>query len=155
MKSVNKLLVLVMLFTLAFAGNAFAAESDYSYVDNGDGTATITGYSGTDTNLVIPSTVDGLTVTSIGDNAFMFSNFTSVTIPEGVTSIGFNAFYSSNSLVSVSLPQSLESIGGQAFSNTGLTSLNIPNKVVEIGVRAFEGTANLQNVTWLYTKHSA
>jgi hypothetical protein len=136
MKSVNKLLVLVMLFTLAFAGNAFAAESDYSYVDNGDGTATITGYSGTDTNLVIPSTVDGLTVTSIGADAFENKGISEVTIPNTVQTIGSGAF-KSNSLTSIIIPDSVITIGDRAFAKNSLTSVTIPENVVNIEALAF------------------
>src|SRR5699024_202758 len=45
-------------------------ERDYEWIDNGDETATIIAYKGTATNLVIPQSLKGLTVTAIGDEAF-------------------------------------------------------------------------------------
>ena len=55
-------------------------------------TGTITKYNGTDTVVVIPSKINGVTVTTIGTDAFLGLNITSVTIPASVTEIGSNAF---------------------------------------------------------------
>ena len=55
-------------------------------------TGTITKYNGTDTVVVIPSKINGVTVTTIGTDAFLGLNITSVTIPASVTEIGANAF---------------------------------------------------------------
>jgi hypothetical protein len=72
-----------------------ADGNTYYFVDNGDGTATIAGLDDSgdySTDLTIPDTVNGLTVTKIGENAFMGIGLTGVTIPAGVTSIGDDAF---------------------------------------------------------------
>jgi len=145
MKIVNKLLVLVMLFTLAFAGNAFAAESDYSYIDNGDGTATITGYSGTDTNLVIPDTLNGLTVTAIGGHAFEQKSFTSVVIPSSVKRIDQWAFAGCD-IQSVTFNTGLELIGDWAFFGNNITTLELPSSLIYLGSGAFQFNTSLTNV---------
>lgn len=64
-------------------------------------TGTITGYNGTDTVVVIPSKINGVTVTTIGTDAFLGLNITSVTIPASVTEIGSNAFAGCTNLTSV------------------------------------------------------
>ena len=64
-------------------------------------TGTITGYNGTDTVVVIPSKINGVTVTTIGTDAFLGLNITSVTIPDSVTEIGSNAFADCTNLTSV------------------------------------------------------
>lgn len=64
-------------------------------------TGTITGYNGTDTVVVIPSKINGVTVTTIGTDAFLGLNITSVTIPGSVTEIGANAFAGCTNLTSV------------------------------------------------------
>lgn len=56
-------------------------------------TGTITGYTGPGGDVVIPSTIGGISVTSIGDTAFYGIDLTSITIPDSVTSIGDDAFF--------------------------------------------------------------
>ena len=95
-------------------------------VSNGEATITDcdTSVSG---DLVIPSTLGGYPVTSIGDSAFEgCSNLTSVSIPSSVTSIGDWAFYSCYRLTSVSIPSNITNIGSGAFYNcSSLPSINV------------------------------
>ena len=123
-------------------------NSTYSYVIEDDGTVTITDYSGTDTDIVIPQSIDGKMVTSIGDSAFYrCSDLTSITIPEGVTSIGNYAFYDCNGLTSISIPEGVTSIGWGAFYNcSGLTSISIPEGVTSIGNCAFSDCSGLTTI---------
>ena len=68
------------------------------------------GYEGTKTFLSVP---DG--ICEIEDRAFICSEITSITIPEGVERIGDSAFYLCSSLRVVSLPSSLKSVGEDVF----------------------------------------
>jgi Flp pilus assembly protein protease CpaA len=82
--------------------------------------ATVTGCSGSVTNLAIPSEVEynnqTYSVTSIGSSAFYgCSGLTSITIPNSVTSIGNYAFYGCTGLTSVTIPNSVTSIESSAF----------------------------------------
>ncbi|MFZ9012413.1 MAG: hypothetical protein ACO20W_11040, partial [Anaerohalosphaeraceae bacterium] len=45
-------------------------SGDYEYTNNGDGTCTITGYTGPGGDVTIPDTLNSLTVTHIGFQAF-------------------------------------------------------------------------------------
>ena len=74
--------------------------------------------------------------------------FTSVTIPNGVTSIGKYAFSYCKALTSVTIPNGVISIGENAFSYCkALTSVTIPNSVTSIGMWAFASCHALTSVT--------
>ena len=68
-------------------------------------------------------------------------------VEEGVTAIGADAFSYTNTLTSVSLPNSLKKIGGSAFESCeNLTSIVIPDSVTTIGEAAFRGCDALTDV---------
>lgn len=81
-----------------FTVTVAAATNTFSFDET---TGTITEYNGTDTVVVIPSKINGVTVTTIGTDAFLGLNITSVTIPANVTEIGSNAFVGCTNLTSV------------------------------------------------------
>ncbi|GHV12159.1 hypothetical protein FACS189491_04630 [Spirochaetia bacterium] len=97
--------------------------SDFEFYDG-----RITGYTGTSKDVVIPGQINGIPVTSIGEDAFKMNQLTSVTIPNSVTSIGGGAFYD-NQLTSVTIPNSVTSIGVSAFYRNQLTSVTIPDNL--------------------------
>ena len=71
-----------------------------------------------------------------------------VTIPNSVTSIGERAFRECSSLTSVTIGNSVTSIELGAFSGcTSLTSVTIPNSVTSIGVLAFAECTSLRSIT--------
>ena len=84
----------------------------YLYTNN---TATIYGYSGTPTNITIPTSVTfntvTYTVTSVGNSAFLnCTSLLSVTIPTSVTSIGTSAFELCSNLADVTFLQNSGSL---------------------------------------------
>ena len=122
-------------------------DGDFEYTVSGSN-ATITDYTGSATELIIPSTLGGYTVTSIGNSAFYnCTSLTSVEIPNTVTSIGDAAFQTCYNLASVTIPDTVTYIGGSAFWRCGLTSIDIPNGVTSIGSQTFYGCQSLTSVT--------
>ncbi len=99
--------------------------------------------------IVIPSTLGGYPVTSIGDDAFGGCiGLTSVTIPNSVTNIGGYAFGDCSGLMSITIPDGVTRIGSSAFEEcVGLTSLTIPDGVKSLGGYAFSGCNGLTNMT--------
>lgn len=96
-KVLSIVLSLAMLFSItAGLDLSVSAETiDYWIHDSillDDGTIEIVGYSGSETNVTIPTEVDGHTVRSIGSNTY-FPGVISLTIPDCVTNISKNAFY--------------------------------------------------------------
>ena len=133
-------------FTITASAEAYG---DFKYSIIYDGTVEITDYTGSDSKLAIPGTIDGKKVTSFGEFAFSeCPSLTSITIPNSVTSIGDGAFYNCTSLKSITIPNRVTSIGNYAFENcTSLTSVTIPNSVTSIGEDAFYKCTSLTSIT--------
>ena len=101
--------------------------------------------------LTIPSVLNDITVTAIGNNAFLNkTGFDTVSIPETVISIGSDAFSGCTNLKYLSLFKtgSLKTIGVNAFLNTNISKPIIPASVTSIGDNAFK-TNKLNTVTFL------
>ena len=150
-----------------------SAEGDYSYRVLDDGTASITAYNGTDTDIEIPSTIAGRQVTKVaglGESAKQ--TVESVVIPEGVTDIS-EAFANCTALKSAHIPGSIEPgeyggssaafcgcsnlenvtfgegfsyIGYSMFSSCGISHIIIPDSVTMIAKYAFSGCQNLKEI---------
>lgn len=128
----KKLLIVVLcllLCTLPVSAEEKPTEYTsgiYTYILLDDGTAEITGLEGWPAELVIPSELDGHTVTRIGD------------------------FWSKGHLIdleSVTIPDTITYIGSAAFSGASLTSVTIPDSVTEFGEQnPFSQNANLTNI---------
>ena len=137
----------ILLGAVAFAVTAIVCAltagaekaGDYQISATGVDTATITSYSGSATNLTIPSKLNGMKITQIDLNAFGESKkLTKVTIPDTVTTIGDLAFNNCTSLKEVTIPASVTEIGFWAFADcTLLKEVTIPASVKSINYEAF------------------
>ncbi|MCL2088365.1 MAG: leucine-rich repeat protein [Oscillospiraceae bacterium] len=153
-KMISIILSAVMVFTIVplaqLSISANFAEGGFQYTVS-DGNATVTGYTGSGGNVIIPDKLGGYPVTVIGERAFWWNhNITNVLIPEGVITIGDWAFAVCWNLANINIPESVKVIGHSAFSSTAITSITIPNGVVSIGSGAFYGT----NITDVYIPES-
>ena len=139
-----------------------AKEEDFTVSLTRDGSGVVIAqYNGNLTALTIPSTIQGMPVKEIGEQAFVGKrmdytrplwngavDITSVVIPSGVTTIGNTAFGSQQRLTSITIPGTVTSIGGEAFKGcTALASITIPNSVTSIGNSIFEGCSSLASIT--------
>jgi len=99
-------------------------------------------------NIKIPSEVNGIKITAIGERAVQSnSTIKNIIIPEEVTELKSMSFNSCTNLEYVSFPQSLVEIGSFAFQNCPkLKQVKIPNNVTTIGENAFSDCINLKNV---------
>lgn len=73
----------------------------------------------------------------IGNQAFMYDDITSVTIPGSVQSIGSAAFMWNYNLESVVIGSGVEHIAEYAFYQTRISSLSLPDSIETIGSNAF------------------
>ena len=149
------LLVLLMVMSLvpisALADKsstyvAYAVEGGNIYFNKTRGI--ITDCDQSVTEVIIPTEIDGVAVTSIDHYAFyQCTSLASVTISNSVTSIGVDAFYACQSLASVNISNSVTSIAAGAFSDcTSLANVAIPNSVTSISHSVFEGCTSLANI---------
>jgi hypothetical protein len=136
------------------------AQCQFDYEIDG-GIVIITGYSGTGGSVAIPTSIDGLPVTTIGINAFDGDNsITSITIPSGITNIEPGAFFACTSLaaITVSSQNSFYTISDGVLFDYALTTViqyppgrsgiyyTIPNGVRTIANGAFAYCHHLINV---------
>ena len=121
--------------------------SGYTYRFLSANTIAITDYNGYDTEVTIPSKIDGYTVTGV--EYMDTSNVRKIVMPDTVTYIGESAFADSSDgipLEEVVLSKNLKTIGPWAFSGClELKSIDIPESVTEIENGAFSGCYSLEN----------
>ena len=126
MKKIVALLLALML-GLSCAVPAFASDDassgDWLYTVK-NGVAVVTGYAGSDTEVAVPSSLGGHTVTEIGTAAFYRSKIEKISIPSTVRKIGWWAFYGSSGLSEVKLVRGLGTISFGAFLNCVITDKN-------------------------------
>ncbi len=135
-------------------------ENGFGFIIVDGKTLTLTKYSGTATDIEIPSEFEGKPVTEIKNGAFRETDIKSVSIPSSIKTIGDRAFTSCvklekvvmaqgveaidkfafsycTALKNVEFPDTIKSIGMFSFTATGLEEIKIPNGVEEIGAYAF------------------
>jgi hypothetical protein len=147
-KQLHLLLAVWLLPILLSVAVPATLQAQFTFTTN-NGAITITGYTGTNGVAIIPDTINGLPVTSIGDLAFYTcASLKSVVIPYGVTNIGFRVFYCCTNLANVAIPDSILNIGIASFAFCqSLTNVTIPNRVANVADGTFANCTSLTSVT--------
>ncbi len=130
-----------------------AAEGDFTYSLLEDGTASITGYNGSLTTFEIPDTLDGYTVSSIGEKAFYKNTgLIRVVFPSTITQIMESAFEGCTGMTELRLPIYIEFMDTRAFMNCdGITEIMVPKSLEfyrSSTMAVFQNCDNLQKVTF-------
>lgn len=134
---------------------------DFTFTILNDTYCSLTRYTGTDTEIVLPTEdAQGHIVQTIGQNAFKDNtNLKSVVISNTVETIESSAFESCLGLMRVILPEGLKTIERYAFANcrslqfihlpdsieTSAGTMVLPSSVTEIGDAAFFGDSNIDD----------
>ena len=165
---ISLLVAVCMMITMLplSAVTAFAADTEwhdandgiykYWYTLNSDNTATIRSFAGpvnpTETpapyDIEIPATLDGYTVTGLGDLSFSErTSLGSVTLGENIQTIGEEAFYACPILKTLTINGTVTSMGKDAFADCpSLTSVTLGQNIKTIGEKAFYNCPVLDNV---------
>lgn len=146
------ILMVLVTIVLTLTGCAYSTDqenpaTDFEYEVESDNVI-ITKYVGTDTEVIIPETINGKTVTQIDSNAFANNtNIVSVKMPDTITVIGFFAFSQCDSLTKVVLSQNLETLCAGVFSESPkLSEINLPESLIEIGTGTFLSCTALKHI---------
>ena len=138
-------LIVLSVVPLSVSAANGTDDGGFAWVSQGD-SVRITGYTGGETDVVIPESIDGLPVTRIYRYAFTNANppIERIVIPEGVTTLDMYAFARCESLREISIPSTITDIPERAFHmTTSLTSIIFPNgdNIKSIGMYAFYKSA--------------
>lgn len=107
----------------------------------------ITSYIGFDSEIIIiPKTINGLPVISIGVQAFREANFSQIIIPDTVIAIWEYAFYDCEKMIHINLPETLIYLGSSCFYNSGLKYIHFLNKIEEIPSCCCNNCQKLKNI---------
>lgn len=154
----------IMAISLVTVMPAVAADTltsgDYEYIVHDDGTVEITKYIGSESELIMPSNIDGKVVTKIYDYALVNCDFKSITVDTD------NKYFSSEDGVLFNknkteiirypscserelyvIPNGVTNIYSNAFDNCdNLIDIIIPNSVITIGESAFSECYKLRSI---------
>lgn len=135
--------LLLVVVLLCACGRQESPVEDFEYTIV-DGEVIITGYTGSEREIVIPAKIADREVTKIGEYAFEGYDMVKVEFPDSLREIGEGAFYRCKCLIAVSIPESVEVIGDGAFySCVELSELKLPDAIESIGECAFGNCAKL------------
>ena len=148
-------LILTLTLTLVFVLTSCNTEPTpgLQFTMYFDETYHVTSYTGSATDVVIPSVYNGRAVTSIDFRAFYECDITSITIPSGVTKIGMGAFMHCQTITCITIPNGVTKIDFDAFFGcSSLTSVTIPDSVTSISRGAFSVDESLKSIYFDGTK---
>lgn len=141
--------------------NKIYEAENYRYCLNEKSQAVITQYMGNEKEVIIPSELDGHTVTELAPLSFSYlktpypEERLSVTIPDTVEKIGVYAFAYNINLKSVKLSSKLRIIPDECFESCrSLENINFPDSIKEIHFMAFEDCVSLENIKFSSQLHT-
>ncbi|MBQ4515106.1 MAG: leucine-rich repeat domain-containing protein [Anaerolineaceae bacterium] len=142
------LLTFLLMYQIGLADNLTFEDYLYTVLENDK--IEIVRYTGEAESLIIPKTMDGYDVISIGTNAFSRNEtLKEVVIPEAVTAIGNYAFAECTNIQSVSLPEGLGSLGDLVFQgDVKLQNIILPDGIVHIGINPFDRCDSLTEIVF-------
>lgn len=151
MKKIVSLFVITIAVVTAVLVSGCSKVKDFEYLTYDDGIKIISASDEVKSRdkLILPDEIDGKTVVSIGEGAFAYSKFQTVTFSKNILKIENSAFKNSKSLFDVRLNDGLTYIGDFAFVNcSNLVSITFPYGLTTIGDHAFYHARSLSSISF-------
>ena len=163
----KKLLSIILSLVLVIAALPLAAVESFAtdyytspdgewmyYLNENDeaiiysGSTNSSAYLGSDTDIFVPSYIDGYPVVSLGQYTFSGNtNLQSIVLPNTLTTISNHVFRNCTNLTSVTFGNSVGMLGPNSFEGcTSITEMNLPDSVQTIGGYAFNNCSSLRQV---------
>lgn len=125
---------------------SYQKSDGFSYILYNDN-CMVSGYEGSETDLVIPKEIEGHSVTHLAPRAFAEDTGIQKYIIEAKIKELPNDCFNRSSLHSIVLPDSIKTIGARCFENCYcLENINIPERVTTLGESSFSMCHSLVNV---------
>ena len=122
----------------------------YRVLSHEEGTCEVIGGNGRGGNIYIEANIrfgnrEYRTV-SVGDSVFVDRNILSIHLPEGLESVGYCAFLACDSVVTISLPNSLTDFNDGFRKMRGLKTIKFPQQMKSISASAFVDCTALEEL---------
>lgn len=139
-----------VLLALLLAVCAFVLPASAEVTENGlcytvyDTYVAITGYTGNEETLVIPSMIDGLPVTSViakhseGNATIENKSTKTIVLPETVVTLGWDSFARMTALTKVEGLEYVQELAGYNFGGTQVKEMLFSDALRDVGPQAFE-----------------
>jgi hypothetical protein len=102
--------------------------------------------------VIVPETIEGITVTEIQNEAFWITDLIAIVLPETITKIGVKERKNSSnptfpsSLIIINFPLAIKEIGPSTFAFSNLITAHLPDGLQILGEEAFTHCDNLNSV---------
>ena len=152
MKKIIALITVIVSFVLQLSSYAAVGDTgtylNFKYKITSDTTVSITKYTGSEENVVVPQEIDTYTVNAIDDTAFQDKKvIKTIVLPDTIEKINnYNVFWYCTALQSINLPKSLTYLAAGAFSGcSSLEEIVIPDGITKLS-KTFRGCTSLKKV---------
>lgn len=118
-------------------------DGDYEYTVLEDGTVCISSYTGSESDLDIPTVLGGYSVSKIGERAFEDAKMVSLNVPGQIVEIGERAFQSCDNLSKIVLNEGTTTLLLGVFnSNEAVTEITLPKSLYRVDMGALPNDSN-------------
>ena len=147
LRAVTLLGILIQLCLGSIVAYAGTTSTGFVYYSMGN-VMWITGYTGNQSDIQIPESINGKPVTVISARSFYNNKvIKSVEIPSTITSIQTQAFAKCTNLTDINIPSSVTEIKTMTFQGcTSLKYIELPNSVQRIEDSAFKDCIDLKSI---------